>query len=140
MIVLDTTLLLYAVGAHHRLREPARSVIDAIGAGRLAATTTPEVIQEFSLVRTRRHGRRDAVGLARDLTVLLTPLTPVTADDLRSGLGLFERHEGIGCFDAVLAAVARRVAAPVVSGDSALVAALGDDAIDLGGPALAALT
>lgn len=136
MIVLDTTVLLYAVGEDHRLRAPARRVIQTVGAGRLAATTTPEVIQEFTHVRAQRRGRSDAVGLARDLTTLLTPLTPVTADDLRSGLDLFERHADLACFDAVLAAVARRVGAPVVSADTALIEALGDDAVDLGSQAL----
>lgn len=136
MILLDTTVLLYAVGEDHRLRAPARRVIQGVGAGRLAATTTPEVIQEFTHVRARRRSRSDAVGLARDLTTLLTPLTPVTADDLRLGLDLFERHADLGCFDAVLAAVARRVGAPVVSADTALIEALGDDAVDLGGPSL----
>lgn len=134
MILLDTTVLLYAVGEDHRLRAPARRVIQGVGAGRLAATTTPEVIQEFTHVRARRRSRSDAVGLARDLTTLLTPLTPVTADDLRLGLDLFERHADLGCFDAVLAAVARRVGAPVVSADTALIETLGDDAVDLGGP------
>lgn len=136
MILLDTTVLVYAVGAPHRLRDPARHVIEAIGTGRVAATTTPEVIQEFIHVRARRRGRSDAAKLARDLTTLLTPLTPVTADDLQAGLGLFERHEHLGCFDAVLAAVARRIAARVVSADAALLATLGDDAIDLGGEAI----
>lgn len=31
MIVLDTTILLYAVGAEHALRAPCRGVVAAIG-------------------------------------------------------------------------------------------------------------
>lgn len=126
MIVLDSTVLLYAVGGDHPLRSPARRIIAAIGDGRLAATTTPEVIQEFTHVRARRRGRADAVVLAQDLATLLTPLTTVTADDLRRGLAVFERTDRLGCFDAVLVALARRLDAPIVSADRVLLAALGE--------------
>lgn len=44
VIVLDTTVLIYAVGADRRLRESARRLVQAIGNGTLAATTTVEVM------------------------------------------------------------------------------------------------
>ena len=44
MIVLDTTVLVYSVGSDHPLRAPCRSLIEAIGDGEIAATTTVEVI------------------------------------------------------------------------------------------------
>ena len=44
MIVLDTTVLVYATGAEHPLRAPCRRVVTAVGDGRLAATTTAEAI------------------------------------------------------------------------------------------------
>ncbi len=64
MILLDTSVLVYAVGGEHPLREPCRRVVNEIGAGRLAATTTVEVIQEFAHVRARRRGRTDERGLS----------------------------------------------------------------------------
>jgi uncharacterized protein len=131
MIVLDTTVLVYAVGGDHPLRRPAARLLTGIGAGDLTATTTVEVLQEFAHVRARRRGRRDAAELTRQLTVLLSPLLPVTADDLRSGIGLFEQHEQLGSFDAALAAATRRVGARLVSADRAF-AVFGDLALDLG--------
>ena len=131
MIFLDTTVLVYAVGDEHPLRGPATSIIAAIGDGRLAATTTVEVLQEFAHVRARRRSRPDAAAVCRDLITLLTPLTPVTAADLSSGLDLFERHAEIGCFDAVLAAVARRTGATLVSADRGFASVLGDGFRDL---------
>ena len=53
MIVLDTTALVYAVGGEHPMREPSRRLVEAIAAGRIEATTTVEVIQEFVHVRAR---------------------------------------------------------------------------------------
>lgn len=106
MIVLDTTALVYAVGAEHPLRESCRALITAIGDGRVAATTTVEVLQEFAHVRARRRGRDDAADLTARFATLLSPLLTVTDADLADGLRLFRAHEQLGAFDAVLAAVA----------------------------------
>lgn len=108
MILLDTTILVYAVGADHPLREPCRQIVSAIGDGRVAATTTVEALQEFAHVRARRRGRADARATASSFTALLGPLVQPDADDLEHGLRLFVEHESIGAFDAVLAAIVQR--------------------------------
>jgi predicted nucleic acid-binding protein len=117
MIALDTTVLVYAKGAEHPLRDPCRELIEAIAAGQLEATTSVEAIQEFVHVRARRRDRRDAAALGRDYAELLSPLLEVTAEHLRRGLELFEQVEDLGAFDAVLAAAA------LDSGMTALVSA-----------------
>lgn len=120
MIVVDTTVLVYAKGIDHPLRDPCRQLIAAVERGRLAATTTVEVVQEFTHVRARRRDREDAAELARAYADLLSPLLVVEETDLSDGLSLFERHAGLGCFDAVLAAAARSAgAAALVSADAA---------------------
>ena len=105
MILLDTTVLVYAVGGEHPLREPCRRIVNEIGAGRLVATTTVEVIQEFAHVRARRRGRADARALALEFVALLSPLIQPAESDLARGLELFEHHDALGAFDGVLAAV-----------------------------------
>lgn len=120
MIVLDTTVLIYAVGAEHQYREPCRAVVAAIQDGELHATTTVEVIQEFTHVRARRRGRADAVDLANDYVDLLSPLLIVEEADLREGLRRFAASDRLGSFDAVLAAAARAAGAEaLVSADEA---------------------
>lgn len=124
MIVLDTTLLVYAVGAEHELREPCRRLIDAIADGRIRATTTVEVIQELAHVRARRRGRRDAAAVAGDYAELLSPLIEVSRTDLDRGLRTFAAVDGLGAFDAVLAAAAVGAhATALVSADRAFAAA-----------------
>ncbi len=119
MIVLDTTVLVYAVGADHPLREPCQRLIRAIADGTILATTTIEVIQVFAHVRARRRDRKDAAGLARDYIELLSPLLIVEETDLREGLRLFEAGTGSGSFDAVLAAAAHAAGAEaLVSADT----------------------
>jgi predicted nucleic acid-binding protein len=117
VILLDTTVLVYAKGHEHPLRDPCRELIAAVAERRVQATTTVEVIQELVHVRARRRGRGDAAALGRDYAELLSPLLSPTVDDLNAGLALFERSESLGAFDAVLAACATR------SGMRALVSA-----------------
>jgi uncharacterized protein len=126
MIVLDTTVLVYAKGAAHAFREPCRELVDAVADGRLEATTTVEAIQEFVHVRARRRERSDAAELGRDYAELLAPLIAVTDEHLRQGLSLFQNVETLGAFDAVLAATAAAVGArALVSADTAFARAPG---------------
>jgi predicted nucleic acid-binding protein len=106
MIVLDTTVLVYAKGANHPFRDPCRRLINAIAEDRLDATTTVEVIQEFVHIRAQRRERSDAVELGCDYADLLAPLLTVENERLRRGLSLYEHTEPLGAFDAVLAATA----------------------------------
>jgi predicted nucleic acid-binding protein len=119
MIVVDTTVLVYAKGAGHPLRDPCRRLISAIAERQVEATTTVEAIQELVHVRARRRGRADAVALGRDYAELLSPLLAVTREDLDRGLALYEGSKGLGAFDAVLAAAAEAAGAEaLVSADT----------------------
>ncbi|HXE45921.1 MAG TPA: PIN domain-containing protein [Conexibacter sp.] len=120
MIVLDTTVLVYAKGADHPLRDPCRVLLQAVAERVVAATTTAEAIQEFVHVRARRRGREDAARLGCDYAELLAPLLKPSAEDLVRGLAWYERSERLGAFDAVLVAAAAATGArAVVSADAA---------------------
>ena len=120
MIVLDTTILAYAAGGEHALREPCARLIAAVARGAVIATTTVEVIQEFAHLHGRRRPRAVAARLARRYAEGLTPLLVVDRGILEAGLDLYERHEELGAFDAVLAAVAlTHRADALVSADTA---------------------
>lgn len=120
MILLDTTVLVYAVGAAHELRDPCRRLVGAIADGEIEAGTTVEVIQEFTHVRARRRDRSDAAAVALEYADLLGPLAEVGDANLRTGLRLFADGASLGAFDAVLAAVATsRSVTALVSADRA---------------------
>lgn len=102
--MVDTTVLVYAVGTDHPLKQPSERLLGAVAAGAVEATTTAEVIQELATVRSRRRPRKDAVAIARGFAELLSPLLTIGRRDLDGGLALFERHDRLGSFDAVLAA------------------------------------
>ena len=69
MIVLDATVLVYAKGVEHPLRDPCRALVTAIAAGDVVATTTVEVIQEFVFERNAHLGPFDTVLAAAALDV-----------------------------------------------------------------------
>jgi predicted nucleic acid-binding protein len=136
MIVLDTTVLLYAVGAEHPLREPCRRVVTACGAGRIAGATTIMVLQEFTHFRARRRPRTDATALARAYAGLLE-MVETRPDDLNLALDLFCQHPALGAFDAVLAATALNHAAEaLISADRAFGTVPGLPWVDPAGPGL----
>lgn len=140
MIVVDTTVLVYAVGEDHALAEPSRLLVDAIGSGSVAATTTPEVIQEFVHVRARRRDRADAVRVGRAYAELMDPLLVVERRALEQGLRIFERLPALGAFDSVLAAAALESgAAALVSADRAFDSVPRLRFVELGSRALADL-
>jgi uncharacterized protein len=123
VILLDTTVLVYAKGQAHPLRDPCRELIAAIADRRLEATTTVEVIQEFVHVRARHRNRADAAALGHDYVELLSPLLSPGGEDLRAGLALFEHIDELSAFDAVLAASAARAGlTALVSADEAFAA------------------
>jgi predicted nucleic acid-binding protein len=116
MIILDTSVLVYAVGDEHPLREPCRRVISAHGTGAIDAAVTIDVIAEFAHVRARRRPRTDAVALARGYRAAL-PIVETTEADVDHALELFQSHPGLNMLDAVLAAVA------IANGAEALISA-----------------
>jgi predicted nucleic acid-binding protein len=137
VILLDTSVLTYAVGADHPLRDPSRRIVEAITGGAVTATTTAGVIQSFVIVRSRRRPRGDAVSVGRDFATLLSPLVPVEKPDLDLGLRIFERSGQLSPFDAVLAAVAiNRDAEALVSSERGFRRVRDLRHVDLGGPEL----
>jgi predicted nucleic acid-binding protein len=136
VIILDTTVLAYAVGEEHPLREPCRRLLAAHANGTIEATTTVEVLQEFAHVRARRRTREDAVNLTRLYVVALNPIV-TTAADLDAGLALFQQYPELGAFDAVLAAVAlARGAEALVSADRSFASVPDLEWIDPATPAI----
>jgi uncharacterized protein len=106
VIFVDTNVLLYAIGAEHPGRDPARRLVTAIGDGRVNATTTTDVIQEVAHVYSRRRPRSDAVRQALGYAALFAPLAVPRSSELERGLAFFAQYDELGVADAVLAATA----------------------------------
>jgi predicted nucleic acid-binding protein len=119
VILLDTTILVYAVGTDHALQQPCSELLELVAEGSVRATTTLEVIQEFTHIRALRRTRGDAAALGKNYAIGLAPLVQPELDDLLDGLELFRRVTSLRSFDAVLAVVARRRGWLLASADRA---------------------
>jgi uncharacterized protein len=119
VILLDTTILVYAVGADYSLRNPCSQLFEWVADGSVRATTTLEAVQEFTHIRALRRTRADAAELGRNYAIGLSPLAQPELEDLLDGLELYRRVTSLGSFDAVLAVTARRRGWSLASADRA---------------------
>lgn len=130
MILLDTTILVYAVTRGDPFHEPCRALLESIEDGSVRAQTTVEVIQEFAHVRTRFTDRSRAVRDATEYAAVLEPLVRPTPEDLHFGLHLFAGISNLGAFDAVLAAAALGRDLPLASADRGFREVAGLESLD----------
>lgn len=135
MILLDTNVLVYAVGRRHALQPVAADLVSL--AGQLPLRTTRRVVEEFANVFARAgRSRKEAVARAHDWFAALGPVVPIEDDDVSAGLDLWQRHSGLQQFDATFAATARRLDATLVSADRAYASVAGLRWVDLADPNL----
>lgn len=121
-LMVDTTVLLYAVGTEHVLREPCRRLLIAHGRGQVELITTVDVVLQFVHVRARRRDRHDAATLGWHYAHALE-VVEQEPPDLDLGLTLFDLHPKLAVSTAMLAAVAlNREVDALVSADRAFVA------------------
>ena len=105
--LVDTAVLLYAVGGDHPLRAGSQRIVAAAGDGRLELHASVEVVQEFVFHRMRRGDRRAAVRQASDVAALCV-LHDFDGAVLRTALDLIADSDALGGRDAVHAATAVR--------------------------------
>jgi uncharacterized protein len=119
-VLLDTAVLVYAVGADHRYREPCRRLLAPDAVARYGAEASVQAIQELLHQRVRRTGDRSEAVAVAEAMAALCPVHDLTAADLRTGLRLFERVPQLHGRDALHAATAiNRGIGTIVSPDPA---------------------
>lgn len=103
--LIDTAVVLHAVGGDHPLREGSRQIVAAAGAGKLELHASVEMVQEFVFHRMRRGDRLSAVRQARDVAGLCI-LHDFDRGTLQTALELIAGSGTLGGRDAVHAATA----------------------------------
>lgn len=116
MILLDSNVLMYAVGGDHALK-PVAAVLVSFGyLGRFRVT--PRVLEEFAFVYARRgRARSEAVELVGAWASSFAPVEHLSEEDLAAGFDLWSVHPRLDLADALLAASALRHEAQLVSAD-----------------------
>jgi len=138
VILLDTNVLVYALGTEHPLRDTSRRAVEA--AVTVRVTTALVVIQEFLHVFGLARPRRIAADAARSYATAFEPLLAPDADDLGLAVELYERHARLEASDALLAATAlNREVGALVTADRAFADVPGLRVFDPRAPELAAM-
>jgi uncharacterized protein len=105
-LLLDTSVLLYARGGEHPLRQPCQQLLQLVSAGRFLPECSAELVQEFAHVLLRRGLPPRTV--ARDARAVQTACRVHSFDEvvLDAALDLMARGGALGMRDAVHAATA----------------------------------
>lgn len=117
MILLDTNVLMYAIGRDHPFRPPCRRLMDVIGAARIDAHVTDVVLVEFLHARARRTSRREAAERAADIAGAMASVLPVSDVARATAFTTFAGSRRLSSHDALIAAVALEYGAQLVTAD-----------------------
>lgn len=124
MVFVDTSVLMYAVGRDHPLREPARSFFAAATTDQQPLATSSEVLHELAhaYLPVERTAALAAALRLVDRTGM--EVWPLERDDVTLGIELAARHPGLGARDLChLASCQRRGVTRVQTFDRGLNAA-----------------
>lgn len=100
-VFVDTSIIMYAAGSDHPMREPCVRFMRAIDDREVEATTSVEVVQEI-LHRFRAIDRLDiAAALSRSTLDTFAPVLPVTHALMRRVPDLADRYPRLAARDLV---------------------------------------
>lgn len=103
--LLDTNVVMYAVGAEHPYKASCAEILLAVAGGELEVATDAEVLQEILYRYTHLNRRKEGIQVALDLLRVVPMVLPVTEVDVRRAITLMEDHERLSPRDAIHAAV-----------------------------------
>jgi predicted nucleic acid-binding protein len=108
MILVDSNVPMYLVGAEHPLKGEARRLLEAAIGARRRLVTDAEVLQEI-LHRYGAIGRREAIAPAFEaLLGVVDEVFPVEREDVEDAAEIVRRQTELSARDAIHLAVARR--------------------------------
>jgi uncharacterized protein len=107
-VLLDTNVILYALGGPHAQAEPCRRILELAGEGHLHPEAPVDIVQEILHHRNRRLGDRAQAGKDAQAAATLCRLHPVEPRDTHEAIGLFANSHRLSARDAIFAAIALR--------------------------------
>jgi len=107
-VLLDTNVILYALGGPHAQAEPCRRILELAGEGSLRPEAPVDIDQEILHHRTRRLGDRRQAGKDALAAATLCRLHAVEPQDAREAARLFADSSRLSARDAIFAAIAIR--------------------------------
>lgn len=107
-VLVDTNVILYAIGGPHAYAEPCRRIVVLAGEGRVGMEAPVDLVQEVLHHRARRLGDRRQAAVEAMAVANLCRLHAVEPQDASDAAELFASSTRLSARDAVFAAVAVR--------------------------------
>lgn len=105
MILVDSTILMYAAGARHRHKQPSLRFLERVASGEVEAAVDAEALQEI-LHRYRAIGRwADGRRVYDQARRIFPVVVPITADVWDRARALLDEHRSVMAREALHAAV-----------------------------------
>lgn len=105
MKLLDTNVVIYALGRPHPYKEACAHLLREIGEGASGYIVDTEMLQEILYVYTRRAERWEAFRVFDNLLRLFPDPIPIDRGGIVEARRLLDRHPGLSPRDAIHAAV-----------------------------------
>jgi predicted nucleic acid-binding protein len=105
-VLVDTNVILYAIGGSHAYAEPCRLILALAGEGRFDMEAPVDLVQEILHHRARRLGDRRQAAAEAMAAAALCRLHAVEPQDADKAAELFAASSRLSARDAVFAAVA----------------------------------
>ena len=108
-VLLDTCVLLYALGGRSAHAEPSRRVLTLAGTGELELQAPVELVREVLHHRAQRMGDRAQAAADALAAAALCSLQAFEPRDAHAAAKLFESSPGLSARAAALVAIAQRL-------------------------------
>lgn len=107
-VLVDTNVILYAIGGPHAYAEPCRRIVALAGEGRIGMEAPVDLVQEILHHRARRLSDRRQASAEAMAAATLCRLHAVEPRDASEAAALFASSTRLSARDAVFAAIAKR--------------------------------
>lgn len=105
MRLIDTNIIVYAVGSVHPLKEASERILSDVAAGALAANLDAEALQEILHVYSSRGEREKGFRTIEHLLLLFPNPFPIGREEIEGARDLMMEYSFLVTRDAIHAAV-----------------------------------
>ena len=105
MRLIDTNVIVYAVGSVHPLKQASDRILSDIAAGTLTANLDVETLQEVLHLYSSRAERRKGFRTIEHLLMLFPNPFPIGREEIERARDLMMKHPFLGARDGIHAAV-----------------------------------
>ena len=106
MKLLDTNVVMYAIGGPHQYKEACQRLLQDVAAGNTTYNIDVELLQEILYVYSYRGERRHALEVVDLLLRVFPDPLPIGREELIAARNVLERHPNLSPRDAIHLGVA----------------------------------